>query len=140
MRVLPFGNRRPSPIGALFLFTSLFVVGCGGDDEFIASVSRIEISGPYDLLFQLPIDRPTVGIRAGMIVVAYNQAGVTLDPFISGVEVYEAIKWKTSDESIVEVEVSPLLNTALIRFKRPGRAVITAILNGLSDSMLLTVE
>ena len=127
-----------------------FMTGCGGDDstvvndgfiagndESIANVSRIEIHGPLDML-GLSIDRPTAGIRARMSVVAYNHADVPLDP-LSGKEAYQSIKWKSSDQSIVAMEEAAA-GLTFIRFKKPGQAVITASLNGISDSVTLTVE
>ena len=121
--------------------------GCGNEsdtysmpyeDNQIPNVSRIEIHGPLDILLGVSINRPTAGIRAMMNITAYNHAGVALDP-LSGIEVYRAIKWKSSDQSIVVVEETKP-GIAFIRFKKPGEAVITASFKGISESVTLTVE
>ena len=126
----------------VFLMLISFMTGCGGNDSTTGdngfNVSRIEIQGPFDIILGVPIDRPTAGLRASMNVVAYNHAGVLLDP-LSGAEVYLAIKWKSSDQSIVEVEEAAA-NLAFIRFKKSGQAVITASLGGTTATKALVIE
>ncbi len=115
------------------LFSTLintFFVGCGSDDNplpsIIENVSRVEISGPFDMYSSgdLPIDRPTAGKRGVIVAIAYNHAGEMID-FLDHFEVWGRLEWEVSDKSIAEVNVAAGLSP-IVTFKKPGTVTINA--------------
>ena len=127
-------------IALLSMLLGTFLVGCGSDDNpfpsIIENVSRIEISGPFDMYSSSdqPIDRPTAGKRGVIVPIAYNHAGEELDLY-DQFEVIGRLEWKVSDKSIAEVNVAAGLSP-IITFKKPGSVTITARIGGVVSNRL----